>query len=60
MNTHFPRDQVEENRDRLRADILEGTNSGASISSEEAARRLTEWRAELADSTGNRQTLGAP
>lgn len=39
---------VERKRERLRAEVLEGINSGASISSQEVAGRLAEWAAGLA------------
>ena len=39
---------VERKREQLRADVLEGINSGESISREEVARHVKEWAARPA------------
>lgn len=41
-------ESVERKREKLRADVLEGINSGASISSQDVASRLAEWTAGIA------------
>ncbi|HEX5445788.1 MAG TPA: type II toxin-antitoxin system ParD family antitoxin [Pirellulales bacterium] len=40
---------IERKREKLRADVLEGINSGESFSSEVVAGRVAEWAASLAN-----------